>query len=271
LDAQTLGLPSEKEERPEPVLATLDVEDDVPEEGPVCDPMSLYLRAIQKRLVAETSAKQSGLHSSWLVAMLKKITDGWWLRARSAKKICQLLGIQFQEPAYYKAVLVWLPDLEFGVEAMPPCPECVESERVGAHAFRTDGHIARRICDMDDHFFIMSRRYICHSCADTRRIETAAKDAELLEAERRLEAAGCRVGEISALGESISVPKVGPSYTFKRYDSSSRARQPYGYGNQFPAFLTHRGGVSTIIVDAMRPLKGRIASSTEGCAPSRSR
>ena len=43
-----------------------------------------------------------------------------------------------------------------------------------------------------------------------------------------------------------------PSYTFIGWDKASLSYLPYGYGDIFPAFLTHRSGVDKHIVDLMR-------------------
>ena len=42
-------------------------------------------------------------------------------------------------------------------------------------------------------------------------------------------------------------------YSFMGYDARSRQRLPHGYGDEFPAFLTHRGGVDKGVIDLMRP------------------
>jgi hypothetical protein len=43
-------------------------------------------------------------------------------------------------------------------------------------------------------------------------------------------------------------------YTFMGYNARSRKRLPYGLGNLFPAFLTHKGAIDMTIIDLMRPL-----------------
>ena len=44
------------------------------------------------------------------------------------------------------------------------CPICKSSERVGFYCWRNN-HPGRRICAMDTHYFAISRRYKCHTCA----------------------------------------------------------------------------------------------------------
>jgi len=76
----------------------------------------------------------------------------------------------------------------------------------------------------------MTRRYICGCCA------RKAREAKHAAAEAA-EAAGLRVEESE---ESADAPA---QYIFMGYDARSRVRLPHGYGDEFPAFLTHRGGV----------------------------
>ena len=95
--------------------------------------------------------------------MLKEEGSEWWLRAARAHSICKKLGLEYGEPAYYRDILVWLPDERWGAEAMPPSVHCDSAAQVGVHGFRDD-HFGRRICGLESHYFIMSRRYICHCC-----------------------------------------------------------------------------------------------------------
>lgn len=43
-----------------------------------------------------------------------------------------------------------------------------------------------------------------------------------------------------------------PQYTFMGWDSRSLPNLPYGYGNEFPAFLTNRAGLDFQVIDMMR-------------------
>ncbi|KAK3279881.1 hypothetical protein CYMTET_12253 [Cymbomonas tetramitiformis] len=64
------------------------------------------------------------------------------------------------------------------------------------------------------------------------------------------EAVGLRVDEQCDSSAISSLPQ----YTFMAWNSASLPQLPFGYGDQFPAFFTWRGGVDKQIVDLMRPL-----------------
>ena len=119
---------------------------------------------------------------------------------------------------------------------MPPCVECESAAEVGVHGFH-DSHFGRRVCGLASHYFIISRRYICHCC------ERKAKAAKVAAQEAGL--------DVQEEEEGTDNP---PQYTFLGYDARSRDKLPHGYGDNFPAFLTHRGGVDMLLVDLMRPL-----------------
>lgn len=200
--------------------------------------MGSYLKAVFDRLHSETIgvASRNAFEAKWLLGMLKEEGVDWWLLAGRARAVCAKLGLVYGEPAYYRNIKVWLPDEQWGPEAMPPCVQCESAAKVGVHGFQS-AHFGRRICHLTCHYFTISRRYICHTCElRAKAVKEAAK------------AAGLRVEEEE---EGAAAP---PPYTFMGYDARSRARLPHGYGDDFPAFLTHRAGVDMAIVDLMRPL-----------------
>ena len=128
---------------------------------------------------------------------------------------------------------VWLPDEQWGRVAMPPCVSCRSASCVGIHGWR-DKHFGRRVCSLTTHYFIISRRYICHSCeTKTKEIKEAARGVGL-----------------HVVQDTRDSP---PAYTFMGYDARSRQRLPQGKGADFPAFLTHKGAVDMLLVDLMRP------------------
>ena len=45
-----------------------------------------------------------------------------------------------------------------------------------------------------------------------------------------------------------------PEYTFMGHDQGSTPYLPHGYGDEFPAWLTYRGGLDYSVIDLMRPL-----------------
>ena len=216
------------------IEAELDEEEQLGDAEPSV--MGEYLKAVFDRLRSETREKGEGsttaLEEKWLVRMLEE--SEWWLRASRARSICSKLGLDYGEPSYYRDIYVWLPDERWGEEAKPPCVECEDASEVGVHAYQST-HFGRRICGLNDHYFMISRRYICNCCK--RKVKAAKVAAE---------AAGLQVEEGGE--EQVS------QYTFMGYDLRSRQRLPFGYGEEFPAFLTRRGGVDLEIIDLMRPL-----------------
>ena len=149
--------------RPAPVDAELDEdnEDDAPDDlGGGSSVMGAYLKAAFDRLHSETTgeASRSG-EEKWLLGRLKAEGAGWWLRGACARSLCRLLGLEYGEPSYYRDVKVWLPDEQWGAEAMPPCPVCESARDVGVHSWQ-NVHYGRRICSMSTHYYIISRRYI---------------------------------------------------------------------------------------------------------------
>ena len=199
--------------------------------------MGEFLKAVKLRLQEElkaTTALQQHL------SMLLKNND-WVLLACHAKKICELLKLRFHEPSYYRDVVIWLPDVRWGVQAIPCCPNCRSNAKVGVHGWR-DNHFGRRITTMTSNYFILSRRYICHECE---RDACSAKVAAMLMAEEQ----GLQV--MKEAEDATSVLS-NPSYTFMGWDQTSMSLLPNGYGDLFPAMLTHKGGVDNLVIDFMR-------------------
>lgn len=224
------------------VHAELD-DDDEPEEttlGPGV--MQTYLRAVQDRLKSEVA----GGTETTLISLIEE--SDWWLRSSNSRKICNLLHLEVAEKSYYRDIYVWLPDVRWGAEAIPPCPHCKSNLHVGFHCWR-ENHAGRRICGLDEHYFAISRRYICHTCqtAAARAKQAAAMAAEALGMNVLDENA--EMGVTATDDEAIS-----PPYTFMAWDMRIRDLFPFGYGMEFPAFLTYRGGVDYQLIDLMRPL-----------------
>ena len=222
------------EARLEDVEAELDDDEQLNDAVDTGSVMGVFLEAALKRMQAETTGTRRG--DAWLLQHLKE--KEWWLRASRAKDVCAKLGIDFGEPAYYRDVFVWLPDERWGMEATPACPSCRSSADVRVHGWVHD-HFGRRVCGLSDHYYVQSRRYICRGCE---------KDAKTARAEATATATGLGL----AVEETTSD---GPlQYTFMAYDARSRELLPFGYGDEFPAFLTKRGGVDLALIDMMRPL-----------------
>lgn len=121
-------------------------------------PMRTYLKAVYARIKEELGDKFTG--EQWLIERLKE--HSWWLRAEFAEKVCEKLEIPYGEPAYYRNIHVWLPDLRWGVEAMPVCGQCCQPA-TRAYGFQPN-HYGRKIIAWDTHYFIITRRYYCGCC-----------------------------------------------------------------------------------------------------------
>lgn len=181
--------------------------------------MQLYLRALTTRLQREvTGDLKASLEERWLMRHLKD--NDFWIRSVHAPLMYKKLGMiprTTDDYHYIVDVKFWLPDVQWGPEAMPCCPTCKSSKHVKPHGFR-DNHFGRRVTEMHKHYFIQSRRHICGAC--------------------KLEA-------------NLAADE---QYTFMAWNQESLARMPYGYGEEFPAFFTWRGGVDCKVIDIMRPL-----------------
>ena len=102
--------------------------------------------------------------------------------------VCAKLGLDFGEQSYYRDIKVWLPDVQWGDEATPPCVECESAAEVRPHGFR-DNHFGRRICGVKTHYFAMSRRYICHCCERKAKAAKVAAEANVETGRERCTAA----------------------------------------------------------------------------------
>ena len=130
---------------------------------------------------------------------------------------------------------------------MPSCPHCRSNSNVGPHCWR-ENHAGRRICSLDEHYFAISRRYICHTCeAEAARANEAAAAV--------VAAVGMNILDDEAeMEETATDEACSPTYTFMAWDMRIRDLFPFGYGDEFPAFLTYRGGADYLLVDLLRPL-----------------
>ena len=148
----------DKEYWPDDIVAELDDDDQHEDEcAAKGSAMGIFLHAVSKRLQEEVRGK--GANEKWLMKMIK---DGdWRLNPRMAKRICNKLGLEYGEPSYYRAIHVWLPDERWGAVSMPPCVNCKSADKVSPHDFP---HAARRVLGVDTHYYVMSQRYICHTC-----------------------------------------------------------------------------------------------------------
>ena len=128
--------------------------------------MQIYLRTIQSRLKVECNTSsdadeknRSDNNQFSLLEFLER--NEFWIRRESAKYICTKLNIRMSLEGYYRDVLIWYPDIHYKVT--PPCPYCTCNGRVGVHGYN-DKTVARRVIGMKMHYYVMTRRYICHAC-----------------------------------------------------------------------------------------------------------
>jgi hypothetical protein len=191
-----------------------DADDPVESDGNDLSVMTKYLRAILRQLKAECNTKPPLLLDThcWLRQYLEQ--NQFWIRKQSVKFICGKLGIDMDLEGYYRDVRVWLPDEQYGL--WPTCPSCHANSSIGVHGY-SHKTIARRVIGLKNHYFILSRRYICHDC-------------EKCDTEPR------------------------PKYTFRAYNEESVKRLPRQKGIDFPAMLTHKLAIDKDLIDMMRPL-----------------
>ena len=223
-----------REYTPDNVVAELDVDDDQIDNAEAPEGvMAEYLEKVQKRLRFERANKLATT-DKWLLHLLDKGPGSdWWLRSGLAKHVCKKLNIEYGEPSYYKDLYVWLPDERWGPMAMPPCPTCKSCTHVSPHDFQSS-HFARWVCDLDDVYYIMTQRYICHECKKS-----------AIRAERTV------VNEATISAEPVE--ETQSKYTFMGYDPDSRILLPWGYGDEYPAFHMHKSAISIRLIDWMLP------------------
>ena len=242
--------------------------------------MQRYARKILERLRTELS--KGSATDDWLLRKLRE--NGWWLRTADARD--QLLKLSassdpagWLDPFYLRDIFVWLPDIRWG--EMPTCPRCLSNADVHVHDYQlkqptrrcrsarlrpTHGaprkacillglHCTRacrracrltliglppplRVTQLKCDFHVMSRRYRCDCCR--KKYSDAKRAAELVAAPFGLT---LQRSDIDA-----------DSYTFMPWHPASLSKLSHGRSSYFEAFLTARGGVSTDIIDQMRPL-----------------
>ena len=198
--------------------------------------MGAYIYHIHERLKYELGNKIKAFEEKWLLNLLRKKENRWWIRNGHAEFICSKIpDLEYGEQSYYRDIRVWLPDQEYGAHCMPFCGTCKSNENVGPHCFR-DNHFSRTVIGLKQNYYLISRRYICHQCT---------RDADALK--KRLE-------EEAAKGQLQVLVEKPPAKTFMGWNAASNNLLPYGKGDEFPAFLTWRAAVDKGLIDLMRPL-----------------
>ena len=139
----------------ENIDAELDEDNDVDINDTTNSIMAIFLKAVHRELKEQVRGRTA--KEPWLLAMLKAPGADWWLRAGQARLVCNKLDIVYDEPAYYRYIYVWLPDVRWVSEAMPPCVVCKTAEEVSPHDFQAS-HFGRRVCALTTNYFITSQR-----------------------------------------------------------------------------------------------------------------
>ena len=178
----------------------------------------------------ELSGKLKGLSEMWLLDHLTN--NNWWIRREQAQKIAHKLRLPREHLAYYQDIYIWIPDKRWGIKLC--CPTCKKSgSHVQAHGFR-DNHYARLVVGMKETYYVLSRRYICKACEQTK------SDLDH-QAEQVVEGVD-------------QAERINFKYTFMGWDRDLLPLLKHGLGDEFPAFFTHRAGLDKQVIDLMRPL-----------------
>lgn len=149
-----------------------DLDEEEDDEDPFCDfeqeesAMGVFLAAVYKRLQKElSSGPAAALMDKWLLSYLKK--NDYWIQQPDAAMFCSSdkLDLAFTEAAYYRDILVWLPEIRWGLAGVPYCTCCRTSTWVKFHSYRNN-HFGRVVMTSAGHYFITSRRYRCNHCKE---------------------------------------------------------------------------------------------------------
>ncbi|KAL7535665.1 hypothetical protein ACHAXR_006652, partial [Thalassiosira sp. AJA248-18] len=194
-----------------------------------------YIEAIQNRIQHEVIRNFKALEEMrWLLEYLKE--HHYWICKEDGPKIAEQLGLDMEHVLYYQRVYVWLPDVQWGAECMPACPNCRCNHRVARHGFHAN-HFGRVIVDAKDNYSTVGCRYVCHTCQENKK--------NLHESVERL---------AESQNVEIEVTNVKLQYTFMGWDRRILPLFADGRGKEFPAFLTKRAGLDNSLIDLMRPL-----------------
>ena len=188
----------------------------------------LLMKQLQFECSKRENANGGARNDGW--SLLKYLEEHkFWLRAEAAPSIAKKLGMpattKFQ---YFRDIKVWLPDIQWGLAAMPCCTNCGSNQRVHANKFPFD-HPMRRIVSIDDCYFILSRQYYCASCKPSRK---ACKPVT------------------NKLGHSMKQPE----YAFMATHSKCLQNLRPEWSAEFPAVLSHKSGLDRLLYRLLRPL-----------------
>jgi len=114
--------------------AELDNDNDIDINDTTNGIMAIFLKAVHHELREQVRGRAA--REPWLLEILKAPGADWWVRAGQAGVVCKKLGLLYNEPAYYRDIYVWLPDVCWGTEAMPPCVICKTQRRFPLMTFK---------------------------------------------------------------------------------------------------------------------------------------
>jgi hypothetical protein len=118
------------------------------------------VKVITERLAEEVREANKSA-DTWLLKHLKE--NDWWIRKEHARKFAKRLGLKAAHHAYHRDIYVFLPDVKYGKEFTPCCPNCKTNKSVGNNGFR-ENHFGRLIVGMQETYYTVSRRYRCYDC-----------------------------------------------------------------------------------------------------------
>jgi hypothetical protein len=169
----------------------------------------------------------------WLTEILKN--NDWWICHQQAELLCKKLDIILAEMAYYGDVYVSLPEKRWGPVALPPCPSCLQQNKIGAHGWQKK-HYTRWVVTMNSNYFVMLRRYICHRCN---------QDASKGKSDQT----------------KIKLTQIQQA-SFIGYNPTSRCRLPFGLGKYFPAFIPHCSAINMSVIGMMQALLTKVSDQS---------
>ena len=102
------------------------------------------VKVITERLAEEVREANKSA-DTWLLKHLKE--NDWWIRKEHARKFAKRLGLKAAHYAYYRDIYVFLPDVKYGKEFTPCCPNCKTNKSVGNNGFR-ENHFGRLIVSL---------------------------------------------------------------------------------------------------------------------------
>ena len=193
-----------------------------------------YEWRFQRRLQIECSKIFPAFETKWLLDKLRR--DKYCILQKDAPEIATKLGLVVGHYSYYPDIHVWLPDIRWGTECMPCCPNCKCSSNVKPHAFRAN-HPGRIVVGEERNAFAITRRYICGKCKEKR--------GQLKE---NIEAVA------ASSGVQVIVGEIQLKYTFMAWNPACMPLYPFGRGDLFPVFMTWKAAISRSLIDWMRPL-----------------